>query len=1761
MAKWWEEEMADASQQMSQDPSMALQIATMPGSMVKPEIDPKLAGLLQTAKEATAREEKSGFMEKLKSFGSFASQAIDLGGSSLFGEKLWGGFRSTAEFLWTPVDKLASSAYWMYSEVVSQPLTMAFLQASKVGVTGDFSYLTDTEEWGDAYKRAENISPGQAAANYGATVGQAMNEQGVQGLGDAIGFAARNPLPGMGLSDDQKRRGERLLYDTEYWRNKVGWKYTVGTGAADFTIAVGLDPVYPIIKGVSKGVKYARNIEVAKPGMEPTKFQRSAEDAARSAQVNEFYDFAADNAGKAMNIAAHPIWGKGRRKNTFAEAYSSVYANATRDEMPLILRFQAGDPKALVEIGRRNQALGLQLSRMNESRAFLDSGKFDEGVLAFMVSEEAAGRVAPSLPKVMGPGIGGTSPESGMLNELIEPPYPRPTQPGPRQSGWDATYGHLAAKGKALRGAAGEVLTARQGVLPTLFGTKGLRAKDIKVAETWRVAKLEAVNAELEALTKQQGVYQTLLGENFGKAIDDFSPGSSNLFGAHRSLYRMGTYGGDVEKMGLKAVDRLSAGRGNVIKQQGGITSRVVRSGFYSTPVRVFQTFGETLPDTMINHTANDAGERVLAMLKQVRGLDPALRVEMANNYLSATDKVARSRQLKTIHEAIIHHYGRARGIDPEVSRIIAGMVDNGMSATLNKLIGKTPNQQRFTAAAGDETARFADMVEDGEGLVVAPLAKTQLSQGEMLLPVRDLERFIDRHAGRLQSFKQGMGNASDFVIGSADGLSKVWKAATLLRPAYTVRSVSEEMAASVVKFGLLTRLGHFGEGGKHFFQNRGTQIQAFRGQASYIPTTGKGAASRLSRIAIDDEEARAIAAKYPELKAEKIKMPKQWAIVAERLQYETDRLSKMETQLKNIYKKDAPARESTLDRWVGTADELEAEIASSQAIVKEFSQYAEVLLRESTDATGKRLAEDMLEYRGVAFGEAFSPVWENPIARDQITSAKAVDFLFSRGESIDLGRFIKTGDWQVVKPGDPNHMDAWLNALNNQFRQDALFRAVASDQSMTAARKFLYSAEGKAHLRDLGPWADDIDGLLNSIRNTLDQYVPRGTGLQSKLASGEHVTEAELRAAMQTEDFPMVHGEELTALARVTARKSVSAQFDELIRNGYMRLSGIPSDLLVRHPVFNESYKIRMKELIDNHIAYRREVGADESISTKELNTMYETATAKAKKDISQVVYDPSRTTATEALRFVAPFLSAHGDSLQRWAGLVGEKPEFLGRVAQIYNAPVAANLITDDQGNAVGQDGYATIELKVTDPVTGKTTTTKERKKVPLSERVINLRLPWDTRNKSRILGKVPFYGTRIKLQAMNTILPGDPWFHPGTGPLTQVPASAIAKLSPQTGEFLQWAKVIPYGPSGEWHEAFTPKYMKAAWDAFNTEDPDNEKYQQAYLDVFNRHKAEVYEGKRENIDLKKVEQQAKQFMYLQAFEAWASPAQTKDTPLTGTPYQFYVDQYRKMVAADPKNGAAQFQATHGSDYAHFAASLTKSIGVAPSISAMTTAEEHREMIERYPEMASWIVGDVYNQGSFSSSVYRKQMETMMGGKPMREKGSALDAIRSNEIAQGWQMYMQAKGKMDAALISQGFRSYQDAGAEHLNALRQQAVDQLSLMFPEWGKERGKVDTQKTSNLIKFFTQAVQDPRLRSDPMRQDVPAMAQYLMIRQQFKAELNARGAKSLQFDVAGNPTGTNADLGYSWRVTQMGLVNSNTQFQDVFNRYLENDDLS
>lgn len=1755
--------MASASQALYTDPSMALDVATTPDDAFTQNVL-RYTAQQRDIDQQQVQQDRSGFMGTLAGWyadtDKFLSEVPIVRG-------VWGTAKGVGSAVWYPVDKLASGAHWLYSEAISQPLSTVILKYGN-------DQLGTGRSWSESYDMAEHISPGQAFFNTSSTL--ASQGKGALSISEMFmsdeekSFMRQAFTPEELRGESDKRAYERLLYDTEYWRDKGGWTYTAGTGATDFALVMGADPTTYLLGGVSSIVKGARSIQLISKEGEIVRTRGAIADTARKIagkqpekieevsngqKMQDFFDWVASpskitNAPRktAAEIEMHPIWGRGRRQNPMKSQYSEVLANWARDDMELGFRFMAGDNAAVAPLMQRGTQVIDDIGRMSDNRVLVNSTRLDPALMGYFASVQAR----------------------------------RPTIIPPQAA-------NLSAEELAVHAEAG-INQFR------IAGVTDASAIDMASAATWQQGKLDLIDNEIKLLQGEDANLRKLLDGNLGKDLADFSPTEATGFGGLGRAYRMGS-----GSFTSSYADAERAAANKLKDRRGRFTSEGYRKGFYGTPLRVIQSFNDKVPQGFVNHNEADASERVFEMLREVPGLGAEQRATLLDRYMTAGDKVAKSQALQGINAEILQHMAtNVKGLDGEVARVLSGLVQTKVNETVSKLLGTTgktynPGTQAFSGAEREGVqgiGRRVDHIEDGEAWVLSPLSKTQLGQADSLLPIREIERALDRASGAMQRVRKNGGSAVDATKIVADSLNGIWKASTLLRPAYLVRSTSDEIVASAVKFGFMSRIiMDGGIGTKNFMLNRGTRVRAVMGKASHTPTTGGGVEKSI--IKIEDPEVirgvnrrraelqkeldktsdplkrETIKGEIEQLKVSRIRVSKALPVVNARIGMERELLRNLEKDLVDYQKRYAStqanlAKPPTLGSGPGSGaytrmannlttyqdkmDMIRIQMAEHEEVIKEFTDYHNEIYRTALASEGRRLGTGDFEVPGYGrVPQAFSGEWQNPIARDQISSDSAMASIFARAESIDTQRMIQSGSWTYLTPDAPNHMQSWAHAINRQFGQDELFIKVMEDPTGAAAEAWLKTPAGRQHLHDLGPRARDPKGLIEDIGLTLDKYLPEDTGLRQKVINGEMVTEADLASKVAKSDYPTVHGEEIAEKTAMSAKDTVGNVIDRVISKGFKRLGAIPSDVLSRHPTYLHFQEGRFKELMATELSYRQSVGKGaDTITPSDLDKMLQKSDQLARKDMSKIVYDPQRTTASEALRFITPFFSAHADSLARWGGLIAEKPQLTGRIAQIYNAPVSATMVTDERGNKVGKDGY----VDVIDPSTGKSI---GREFVSIDKRVLQFKMPWKQGKNSE--GTTP-----IRIQALNTILPGDPWWNPGSGPLVQMAGSQIAKASPEIGDFLQFTKILPYGPTGTANAA-VPKYMRAIWDAYKGDDPDNEEYQKAYLAIYNKKVMEYYQSNGEmKFDQKDIDREAKNFLMLNVLEAWGSPAQSSNTPLTGTPYQFFVDQLGQMRKADPENYRDKFLAKFGVDFGGFTASLSKSMGIAATISADKQAELYADEIAADPDMAAFWVGDIYNGGPFSQSVYQKQLDQNFGAGMAREKITAEEAIERSQTERGWHEYRTAIGYIDSLLIRNGFKSYSQKGAEGYLQAKRQVIAGISAKFPAWENAFSTVDRGKVKSRIDSFEKALGSEKLASDPMRYEMPALAKYLQGRREFKAILAANGFQQLSYGVDGQPMGKSKNIAMAWDQFKMGLINENAAFGDLYNRYLTNDEL-
>src|SRR5690348_6249810 len=413
--------------------------------------------------------------------------------------------------------------------------------------------------------------------------------------------------------------------------------------------------------------------------------------------MNSFFDWAQGTS--ASEIAQHPMWGTARRKIAEREPIGQILSNASRDEMPLIWRFSMGDNGALKELAASSGDLLSQLGKAQDNRTLLAGHAWDSDILDNYVQAKLAG----------------TAPE--------------------------AAYGLTPTQASMYEQGA-EAVTAKR------IQSNYTPQTWVNRATKWQNSQVKAADSEIAGLMSRGNWYSDVLGNNFGADPDDLTTVGSNLFGTVNKAYRMGPLGiRDTENAADKAIRAATADRDAYNATGSNMVTRTLQRGFYSIPTKIYQSFGDRVPQGFVDHNADDAMDRVNDMLKQVPGLGQDRRLALINQYASAGDKVARSVALDDIQQQVVRHMVSKYNLNDDVADFASKIISEGWQKAMYELSGRTPTSSRFSAAKSNG-GQYLDVIEDGYGHRVAPFLKSQLAASDPLLDVNQLDRILSRNSG-----------------------------------------------------------------------------------------------------------------------------------------------------------------------------------------------------------------------------------------------------------------------------------------------------------------------------------------------------------------------------------------------------------------------------------------------------------------------------------------------------------------------------------------------------------------------------------------------------------------------------------------------------------------------------------------------------------------------------------------------------------------------------------------------------------------------------------------------------------------------------------------------------------------------------------------------------------------------------------------------------------------------------------------------------
>ncbi|MFF4020001.1 hypothetical protein [Streptomyces sp. NPDC001843] len=1260
-----------------------------------------------------------------------------------------------------------------------------------------------------------------------------------------------------------------------------------------------------------------------------------------------------------------------------------------------------------------------------------------------------------------------------------------------------------------------------------------------------RIAADEDLTARYDAALNHYGELDAL-------NLTSLSPSRAYARTSNQRLYRTGPALGS------------SGGTPGVLKK-----SRIYASDFFGSSATMVRAFGEKHPNGLIaiDDIHPEAVDELRGQIARIPGIGPDIRADLLNNYLRTTSEGERMTALDEMQALAVTKIAERHGFT----------YDEGMALYREYRNNITHGQEELRRYSGANFGAQRQSVDifaadpTGTRLKIHPNMVTKLANDQVLIDLTALDKTLARNASALKALRTSRIGNPDWLIDGMDHLSHLWKFSTLFRLGYIPRVLSDDLLGQVARLGAATMAARTGYGVK----NLATNLAHWRPASHYeaaeaaarqgvkyaddeITNLQPQADSLRQRIAATEAvhtsdlkkaEARAQRAQAKLTTMNPAADPVKYAA----MQQLTNKLGDQVTAAQKRLANHSPQRKAALAQLDDQLDNLRSQ-RDVQTTAADAAKEARKRGFRQSSQTYKRVE--------VAPGVVLPPALggeQGEYYMKLISSDDQLRTMLARNKQLIHSNLQKSANTIAAAPisypgTEKTFVEAWHKAINHQIMQDELaVQAVKGASANQMAQWLRKTPAGRAYRKRLGIKYDTPERIAASVWHEVDEYIPDVSNFRDAVLKGEADIDY-LTDMAKTGVYPQyVHSSQLgEALA---GSNNAARAADRVIDWWYKWAASIPADRMSRHPLFNQLYEGHAKALAS------QEMKQGVNLTQADADRIAETARRLALKDTRKLVFDIAhRTDVAHALRFTSPFYAATTEAWQRWARIIADRPQVVGYANVFFNAPMSWGWAQDQDGNQIRRDGTT----EVYDDKTGKLV----KRFVPKSERYIMARVPKFIANGpiGKVWGMDSSGSWKISQDSMNLITQGDPWFNPGTGPVVSIPASMLVKDKPKQAELLRKLGVLPFGPTpggvGETvAQQALPAYARnflTAWDS------SDERYQRIKLQIMQQAAYEHANLGKPMPTAKEIADRTRNYWLWSAATAFTQPFSTQKPDK----YQFFRDQYNNLRRKNPLTADEEYLKRFGESHFIFAQATSDNVaGVPATMKAVELEKKYANLIAKNPELAALIVGPEGN-GPFSPEAYAYQLSTPLvpgGAEMQRTKLSADEAMKENQRRLGWAKYTKLMNTVTAQLHSAGFDSFEDEGADQFKQLRS-AVAKLygDPLLPDgsdnpyyneqWSKDYYSLDPKRYDRMIPGLT-AVANSELAKQPKRSDLRVLQQYLMFRRAVTTELARRDQAGGSLDLGAK---VNSDLATGWARVVDALIESNTNFGDLYHRYLARD---
>jgi hypothetical protein len=809
-----------------------------------------------------------------------------------------------------------------------------------------------------------------------------------------------------------------------------------------------------------------------------------------------------------------------------------------------------------------------------------------------------------------------------------------------------------------------------------------------------------------------------------------------------------------------------------------------------------------------------------------------------------------------------------------------------------------------------------------------------------------------------------------------------------------------------------------------------------------------------------------------------------------------------------------------------------------------------------ASDAEGKIALKNILHPAKGSYEAALGPTLRNRLglSDDQIGWAVRsmegpggtfADFVSNAGDAY-LANMRATGQWQIYQKDDPMWATHFKRAINHQVMNDTL------------AKYYLMNGGGEDELlkalgRDKGLRAEwlnmkaiwpDQETWVHETKSMVDYYLA-DPEVRAHVMENEGIGDAAITkffGGARNQNKKMdVHGESyLTMQKQNRAMKAIRGFRDA----SFKLLSDVPETIAGRHPMFMYSFNRRMATI---------QKMAGRSMTGEEMDAARWAAMKGAKADMRRVLYDAAdMSNLSRSFGILSPFVAAWEDTMKKYGYILYNHPEASPRLDMIYDWPENLGLTTDEYGNRVDENGnrydiYGNL-VPESSPTYGK------NQFVTLPFKLLSG-------------GRIP--DVTLRREGLNTAFQGENWYLPGFGPMVQIPTNwLLQKFAPTFADSGVGKLILPFGitnDSPEWQVA--PSWARNLANAFDDSSQDNLNQFSLYM----QQEITNYKlGKRKTLPTTdEIAGMVKNHFLLKMLSGAFAPVNV--TPKGDLDfYHTVATNFRQLYGSTWPDSIPEAQRTNEQyweykyrqefpDYYLMTISLSVSNdGIAATPAGHRAQEKYRGDIAQSPEYGALFAGVDSQYGDdadhkFSQGAYTWQQQQIGDGQTLQFRGekSPVDAIKQANVSEGWRQYQSFMTGLDSIMQEYGITSLRKAPG--LSKMKDAYVAYLSSQNDDWAAAFGQHNTSKSVEMLKTAVEFMdRHPEVKD---RADMQAIQQYLTLREQFRGALAQAGVKSIDASKVANT------IAPAWDEAMNTLKQSSIGFEQEFNRWLANDDLS